>query len=127
MSGERRIVDVAYNPGVMDPVEESAGKAIRDMGIYGVKSLRTERKYYIEGRITENDFKNICEKLLYNKVIQHVVKDKRSGTDAAAGAGYKFKLVIVDILGADDKKLMKISKSGQLFLNLKEMQEIKKY
>ncbi|PIP67553.1 MAG: phosphoribosylformylglycinamidine synthase subunit PurL [Candidatus Omnitrophica bacterium CG22_combo_CG10-13_8_21_14_all_43_16] len=123
----QRVVEIAYNPGVMDPVEESARKAIKDMGIYGVKFLRTERKYHIEGKITENDFKNICEKLLYNKVIQHVAKGQGARDRGQVGGGYKFKLIIVDILGADDKKLIKISKSGQLFLNLKEMQEIKKY
>ncbi|MDP2922002.1 MAG: phosphoribosylformylglycinamidine synthase subunit PurL [Candidatus Omnitrophota bacterium] len=125
-NNERRIVEIAYNPGVMDPVEESARKAIRDMGIYGVKSLKTERKYIIEGNITDEDFKNICEKLLYNKVIQHVAISHKPKT-ASLGGGYKFKLVTVDIIGADDKKLMKISKSGQLFLNLREMREIKKY
>ena len=121
-----RVVEIAYNPGVMDPVEESARKAIKDMGIYGVKSLRTERKYFIEGKITEADFKNICEKLLYNKVIQHVVKEHRAKSIERSN-GYKFKLITIDMLGADDKKLAKISKDSQLFLNLKEMQEIKKY
>jgi len=121
-----KIVEIAYNPGVMDPVEASARKAIKDMGIYGVKSLKTEKKYLIEGILTESDFKNICEKLLYNKVIQHVVRG-RAAEGKAQSSGYKFKLIIVDILGADDKKLIKISKAGQLFLNLKEMQEIKKY
>jgi len=140
--GERRVIEIAYNPGVMDPVEASARKAIRDMGIYGVKSLRTEKKYFIEGKITESDFKNICEKLLYNKVIQHVVRRHSSTTLGAVRAEgtprlrsgqsgrnseYRFKLITVDILDADDKGLMKISKDGQLFLNLKEMQEIKKY
>jgi len=123
---ERRIVEIAYNPGVMDPVEESTRKAIRDMGIYGVKSLRTERKYLVDGKITEGDFKSICEKLLYNKVIQHVVKEQGVKTKTQS-SGYKFKLITVDMLGADDKRLIKISKDGQLFLNLKEMQEIRKY
>ncbi|MBU1933502.1 MAG: phosphoribosylformylglycinamidine synthase subunit PurL, partial [Candidatus Omnitrophica bacterium] len=40
---------------------------------------------------------------------------------------YKFKLITVDILKADDKKLMKISRDGQLFLNLREMKEIQRY
>ena len=123
---KERVVEIAYNPGVMDPVEESTRKAIRDMGIYGVKSLRTERKYLVEGKITEGDFKSICEKLLYNKVIQHAVKEHGAKTKAQA-SGYKFKLITVDMLAADDKKLAKISKDGQLFLNIKEMQEIKKY
>jgi phosphoribosylformylglycinamidine (FGAM) synthase PurS component len=36
-------VEVAYNPGVMDPVEESAKKAIRDLGIPDVKDFRTAK------------------------------------------------------------------------------------
>ncbi|MDP2911956.1 MAG: phosphoribosylformylglycinamidine synthase subunit PurL [Candidatus Omnitrophota bacterium] len=124
--GRRRVVEIAYNQGVMDPVEDSARKAIRDMGIYGVKSIKTEKQYFIEGKIKEQDFKAICEKLLYNKVIQHVVKGEGLRVKAG-GSGYKFKLITVDMLGSDDKRLMKISKDGQLFLNLKEMQEIKKY
>jgi len=121
-----RVVEIAYNPGVMDPVEESARKAIRDMGIYGVKSIKTEKRYIIHGKITEGDFKNICEKLLYNKVIQHIVTGNRLQVTGRAG-DYKFKLIIVDMLGANDKRLMKISKDGQLFLNLTEMQEIQRY
>ncbi len=33
------IIEVAYNPGVMDPVEESTLKAIRAVGIEGVTSV----------------------------------------------------------------------------------------
>jgi len=121
-----RVVEIAYNPGVMDPVEESTKKAIRDLGVSGVDSVKTERKYFLQGRISESQFNAICEKLLYNKVIQHVVTG-HSTQGAGHVADYKFKLIIVDILGASDKKLMKISKDGQLFLNLKEMKEIRKY
>ncbi|MFA4991457.1 MAG: phosphoribosylformylglycinamidine synthase subunit PurL [Candidatus Omnitrophota bacterium] len=123
----RRIVEIAYNPGVMDPVEESARKAVKDMGIYGVRAIKTEKKYVIEGRITEPEFKIICEKLLYNKVIQHVVRTQRHKDAKTQGVGYKFKLITVDILGANDKKLINISRRGQLFLNLREMREIQKY
>jgi phosphoribosylformylglycinamidine synthase len=118
---------VAYNPGVMDPVEESTRKAIKDMGIYGVRSIKTERKYFIEGRIREKEFKTICEKLLYNRVIQHIVRTQGHKDTRTQRSEYKFKLITVNILGADDKRLIKISKDGQLFLNLKEMQEINRY
>jgi len=120
-----RVVEIAYNPGVMDPVEDSTKKAIKDLGITGVKSIKTEKKYFIEGKITEKEFKNICEKLLYNKVIQHVVKGKKSHQESPHD--YNFKLITIDILNASDQKLKKISKKGQLFLNLQEMKEIKKY
>ncbi|MBU1934396.1 phosphoribosylformylglycinamidine synthase subunit PurL [Patescibacteria group bacterium] len=122
-----KVVEIAYNPGVMDPVEESAKKAIRDLGIVGVRSIKTERKYFIEGHITEVEFKAICEKLLYNKIIQHVVSAQVHKCTSAQAGDYKFRLVTVDILKASDKKLVRISKDGQLFLNLKEMKEIQKY
>ena len=36
-----RLIEVAYNPGVMDPVEESVRKGIRDLGITAVESVKT--------------------------------------------------------------------------------------
>ena len=42
-SKDVHVVEIAYNPGVMDPVEESAMKAIRDLGIKGVGAVKTSR------------------------------------------------------------------------------------
>jgi len=36
-----RLIEVAYNPGVMDPVEENVRKEIRDLGITAVESVKT--------------------------------------------------------------------------------------
>jgi len=118
-------IEVAYNPGVMDPVEESAFKGIRDLGVRGVTSFKTAKKYILRGKLKPNQLKTISEKLLYNKLIQHIVKP--SSAPAASSTGYQFSLIIVDLLGASDKKLLEISKIGQLFLNLKEMHQIKNY
>src|SRR3989338_970522 len=68
-----RIVEVAYNPGVMDPVEESAKKAIIDLGVNGIRIVRTAKKYLLKGRLSSKEIRSIAEKLLHNKVIQHVV------------------------------------------------------
>ncbi len=124
-----RVVEVAYNPGVMDPVEESALKGIRDLGIDGVAAFKTAKKYIIEGKLTDAQFKMITEKLLYNKLIQHVVRGQGSGDrgQEKEKSEPKFKLITVDLIGASDKKLQEISKTGQLFLNLAEMRMIKKY
>ncbi|MBI3990575.1 MAG: phosphoribosylformylglycinamidine synthase subunit PurS, partial [Candidatus Omnitrophica bacterium] len=67
------VVEVAYNQGVMDPVEESTLKGIRDLGINSVNSVKTAKKYIIKGKLTETQLKTISEKLLYNKLIQHIV------------------------------------------------------
>src|SRR3989338_3223412 len=123
-----RVVEVAYNPGVMDPVEEAVLKAIADMGISGVSSVRTAKQYLLKGKISEGALKTISEKLLYNKVIQHIVIQETSNQKPEARkTDYQFKLITVDLLKASDKKLLEISKNGQLFLNLAEMRQIRNY
>jgi phosphoribosylformylglycinamidine synthase II len=124
---EHLVVEVAYNPGVMDPVEESALKGIRDLGVEGINAVRTAKKYLLSGRISPAQLKTISEKLLYNKLIQHIVKSPRHQFSFSPEAGYKFNLISVDLMAAADEKLKKISLAGQLFLNLAEMRQIKKY
>ncbi|MDI6758948.1 MAG: phosphoribosylformylglycinamidine synthase subunit PurL [Candidatus Omnitrophota bacterium] len=128
-TNSQNAVEVAYNPGVMEPVEESVLKGIRDLGIVGVTSVRAAKKYLIKGRLTKNQLKTISEKLLYNKLIQHIVQPQASSLKPPASReiNYQFNLIKVDLLGASDKELMRLSKAGQLFLNLGEMKSIKNY
>ena len=125
----RELIEVAYNSGVMDPVEESLLKAVSDMGISGLNSARTARQYILEGSLSDRELKIISEKLLYNKVIQHIVKSTVHSPQSTAlsQGGYKFKLLTIDLLKASDKKLCQISRQGQLFLNLSEMRQIRDY
>ncbi|MDD5495596.1 MAG: phosphoribosylformylglycinamidine synthase subunit PurL [Candidatus Omnitrophica bacterium] len=120
-----KVVEVAYNPGVMDPVEESTKKAILDLGIAGIRSVRTAKKYLIKGDLSADDIRLLAEKVLYNKLVQHVVKDPSEVS--AEPPTYCFKLISVDLIKAADKRLKKISRDGQLFLDLEEMRTIKKY
>jgi phosphoribosylformylglycinamidine synthase subunit PurSL len=124
--GQGFIIEVAYNPGVMDPVEQSALKGIRDLAISGVNSIKTAKKYILQGKLTARQLKTISEKLLYNKLIQHIVKSP-FGSHQFPEAGYKFHLIILDLLEVSDKKLAEISSQGQLFLNLAEMRRIRDY
>ncbi|HNX90422.1 MAG TPA: phosphoribosylformylglycinamidine synthase subunit PurL [Candidatus Omnitrophota bacterium] len=117
-------VEVAYNPGVMDPVQESAMKAVHDMGIDSVDSVETSKKFILYGDLTKADAASIADKLLYNKIIQHVVVSEEKDKEIAA---YEFKAVYVDIVSMSDKDLMNLSKKGQLYLNLVEMKAIKDY
>lgn len=119
------IFEVAYNPGVMDPVEESAKKAIKDLGITSVRAVKTAKKYLIKGKLSKPDLHSIAENILYNKVIQHVVEAR--STTLAKAPDYQFDLKIVDLLKAGDSKLKGLSRRGQLFLSLDEMKAIKRY
>jgi len=119
------VVEIAHNPGVMDPWEESCMKGIADIGIKGVRAVKTAKKFTIKADLEREKIDFIAEKLLYNKLIQHVVTDREKVFSSVAE--YNFELVEVDILNADDDKLLEISKQGQLFLNLTEMRKIKDY
>jgi phosphoribosylformylglycinamidine synthase II len=118
------VIEVAYNPGVTDPVEESVGKAIRDLGINTVTSVKTARKYSLRGDLSEKTLQSICDKLLVNSLIQHVVT-KREAV-ALFSKTYEFVLTHVDLLNLDDDGLMEVSKD-RLWLNLNEMRHIKDY
>lgn len=123
----QHIVEVAYNPGVMDPVQASVLKGIQDLGIPAPEAIKTAKKYIIFGKLSPGQLKTISEKLLYNKLIQHVVNPHTPSSDIKHLPGYNFNLITVDLLKASDAKLLEISKKGQLFLNLNEMRQIRNY
>jgi phosphoribosylformylglycinamidine synthase II len=122
--GDVHVIEVAYNPGVMDPVAESAGKAIRDLGIATVTSVKTARKYSLRGDLPQQVLQSICDRLLVNSLIQHVVTKQEAV--ALPSTTYKFVLTTVDLLGLDDRGLVELSKD-RLWLNLSEMRRIKDY
>jgi phosphoribosylformylglycinamidine synthase II len=119
-----RLVEVAYNPGVMDPVEESVKKGIRDLGISTVTAVRTAKKYLFWGDFSDDTLKSICEKLLVNSIVQHIVAHKEEV--ALPSATYKFSLQKIDIAAMDDAALMDLSK-GRFWLNIQEMRIIQDY
>ena len=118
-------VEITYNPGVMDPVEESTLKGIRDLGIENVKKVKTAMIYHIWGLLSEDEKTTIVEKILANKVIQHVVQPGEK--IFAEPDMYQFKRTEVEMLEANDDQLLKISRDGQLFLNLAEMKTIQNH
>ncbi len=123
----QHIIEVAYNPGVMDPVEASVLKGIQDLGVLAPEAVKTAKKYIILGKLSPVQLKTISDKLLYNKLIQHVVNPRIPSSDIKHLPGYNFNLITVDLLKSSDARLLEISKKGQLFLNLNEMRQIRDY
>ncbi len=123
------MVEIAYNPGVMDPWEESTSKGIRDLGIEDVISVKTGRQYLISGRVSREELDVICEKLLYNRIIQHIVniRDLKKTLAGHREIGYKFKRIEVDLAACSDQDLIGLSKDRQLYLTLDEMRTIRDY
>ena len=118
------VIEVAYNPGVMDPIEESVIKGIKDLGITTVDRVKTAKRYFLWGELSGQAIKTICDKLLVNPVIQHVVTKREMFS--LPPATYDFSLQTIDLRSLDDASLMELSKN-RLWLNLREMKCIQDY
>ncbi len=69
-------IEVAYNAGVTDPVEDTIMKALQDLGVSGVRAVKTAKRYLIEGQLDKHQLETISSRLLVNPIIQHVVKEE---------------------------------------------------
>lgn len=121
---DAHVIEVAYNPGVMDPVEESVKKGIRDLGIVTIESVKTAKRYLLWGELSEEALQFISDKLLVNSVIQHMVVKRE--VVSLPSATYEFTLATIDLLGMDNNGLMELSKD-RLWLSLSEMKHIQGY
>ncbi|MBN1794881.1 MAG: phosphoribosylformylglycinamidine synthase subunit PurL [Candidatus Omnitrophica bacterium] len=119
-------VEIAYNPGVMDPWEETIGKGIIDLGCKEARSVKTIKKYVMEGSISSETLDTICDELLYNKLIQHRIRSSEKSDIEFLHSipEYTFSLITVDLLSAANEELLAISKNAQLYLSLDEMKAI---
>ncbi|MBF0217707.1 MAG: phosphoribosylformylglycinamidine synthase subunit PurL [Candidatus Omnitrophica bacterium] len=120
---KHHVVEIAYNPGVMDPVEESALKAVRDMG-FVLDEIKTTKKYVIYGDVATSVIRDIADRILYNKVIQHMVKGEEEHKNVPE---YKFVYKEVDILNTPKDELRKLSLDRQLYLSAVEMESIQEH
>jgi len=121
---DAQAVEVAYNPGVMDPVEESVSKGILDLGVTTVTSVKTAKRYYLWGKLSNGDIELISNKLLVNSVIQHVVTGGEKTT--LPPAAYSFSRIEVELLSLDDGGLTRLGRE-KLELNLEEMRQVQGY
>jgi len=142
---DRRLVHVLPKPGVMDPVAQSARGAIADFG-FTADAVRTLKKYWIsasEGSrgtvpfsqgenwdsspLSDEQFRVLCSKILANDAIEQVVLGPLAFDRLEVGSPYEFKLVTVPLREMDDAALETLSRKGQLFLSLVEMQTIQRH
>jgi phosphoribosylformylglycinamidine synthase II len=121
------LIHVLPKPGVMDPVAQSALKAIADLGDDELGSraeaVRTLKKYWVGG-LAEDRLELLCSKVLANDAIEQVIVGSLSFQHLEVGSPYEFKLVTVPIRQMDEAALKRLSLEGQLYLSLVEMQAI---
>jgi phosphoribosylformylglycinamidine synthase len=122
VDGELRVVQVLSKPGVMDPVAQSAISAVADLGL-STDAIRTLRKYWLSD-ISDEQLALLRNKVLANDAIEQVVVGDLPFDHLELGAPYKFELVTVPLRSLDDAGLLRLSREGQLYLSLVEMQTI---
>jgi len=124
-AGCSRLVHVLPLPGVMDPVAQSALKAIADFAV-PVRAVRTFKKIWLS-ELSGEQMESLCRKVLANESIEQVVHGPLALDRLDVGEPYVFQLVRVPIRDLDDEALARMSRDGQLYLNLAEMRAIQQH
>lgn len=99
-------VEVTHNVGVIDPIEDTIMKAVRDLGVADVSGVKTAKRYLIQGQLNARQLETICSRLLVNPIIQHIVKPEHPVFPQ--NPRYEFILNQIDI--RDDTGLAEVSK-----------------
>lgn len=125
------VVEVAYNPGVMNPEAASIMKAAQDLGINPL-AIDSSTEYAFYGKIRPSELmipvaaeqiEQITSRLLVNKTVERVVREK---PETLIIKGEPGPIAIVPVRSASEEELMSLSRD-KLFLNLEEMRVIQEY
>jgi len=118
-------VTVLLKPGVMDPVAQSALAAAADLGIRP-EAFASIRKYWLSGA-SETEVRSVGQRMLANDAIEQVYFGPLALERLEFGRPYRFELRTTPIRNLDDAALATLSREGQLYLQLAEMQTIQRH
>ena len=121
-------IEVTRKRGVMDPVESTVIKGIKDLGL-SVRSVKTAKRFLIAGQLTADQLETIANKVLANKIIEDVFIDKDNlfYEDRNETVDDVFHRQELDIMDADDDQLLEVSERGQMYLTVEEMRAVQDY
>ncbi len=118
-----QVLEVAYQPGMMNPAADSVVKAAADLGV-NVEAADVSTEFYFSGEgVTPELAVSIASRLLMNEKVQHVVADPPSTLRVVGEVG---PVNQVPIREATVEELRELSKD-KLFLNDQEMDVIKNH
>lgn len=122
--GPGAVVHVLPKPGVTDPEGHSARTILRDLG-FDAQDVRTIRTYRIAG--PAEALPRLIRRVLANDAVEQAVVGSLPFDRLGQGHPYHFRRVEVPIRAMDDEALRHLSKSGQLYLSVVEMQAIRRH
>jgi phosphoribosylformylglycinamidine synthase II len=118
------VLTVLRRPGVMDPAEASVREGLRECGVEAA-SVRTGRRYVVEGRADAGAAAAAVARTLANEVIEEVHRGVGLPVRVPHPAPYAFRRTTVPLRGADGAALARISREGGLSLEVFEMEAIR--
>jgi phosphoribosylformylglycinamidine synthase II len=118
-----RVVTIFKKPGVMDPVEASARKAIADLGL-SATAVRTGLRHEIRGGPDDGNLRAAAAKVLGNEAVDEITLGERAFDRLALGAPYTFRRVEVPVRDLNDAALVALNRDMGLSLSLNEMKAI---
>ncbi len=115
-------IEVHPLPGVMDPVAQSAAKAI--LGLTGIEvEVKTGWRYDLRG-LAAGEAETLAKRFLANTVIEHIHQGPYLPDAFPEGHAYQLKITHVPLRALGDADLARLSRDAHLFLSLEEMQTI---
>ena len=120
------LLNVLFKPGVTDNVAYSTHKALVDLG-FSVDAVATVRKYAFEKGVSASELDLLARRVLANDAVERIISGALQMEKIGAGSEYQFQLRSIPVRSMDDAALTRLSKDGQLYLSLTEMQTIKQH
>jgi phosphoribosylformylglycinamidine synthase len=118
-----RVITVFKRPGVMDPVESSARKAIADLG-FSASAVRTGLRHVVFGGPDDPSLRAAAARVLGNEAVDEITLGERAFERLALGTPWTFRRVEVPMRGLDDEALAALSRDKALSLTIPEMKAI---
>jgi phosphoribosylformylglycinamidine synthase len=121
------LVEVAYHPGVTDPVAEQIVRSAHIQGITSVLRAATGKQFRISGeKLTDEFIEQIATQLLSNATIQSYVLGEITPVFPLEAESIS-KVDYFPIRSLSDEQLMDLSKERRAALDLAEMRAIQGY
>ncbi|MFM9961870.1 MAG: phosphoribosylformylglycinamidine synthase subunit PurL [Planctomycetaceae bacterium] len=119
-------LNVMLKSGVTDNVALSTKAALTDLKV-PVTTVATVRKYWLNDGASDVEVQRLIKRVLSNDAIEQVIVGPLAMETIGIGSEYQFKLTHVAIRSMGDDRLVRLSREGQLYLNLVEMQTIRQH
>jgi phosphoribosylformylglycinamidine synthase len=120
---------VGYLPGVTDGVGQSVARAARDRLGRPLEGRAASSVLYLFRGLDRAQLELAAREVLHNPLVQRIrIERAPRELDAAlpsAGSAARTRVETVPLRGADDARLLEISREGLLALSLEEMQAVR--